>query len=398
MAIAGEAPSNEDMIQDLSQLIPALAAAKKSLSAPEPRTRDQRLQDLSRLADLWGSDATDAEVDALARESGLSQDLVKSWDLRATAEYLRRFVAANSVLKTSTEPSRVPRGVVVLLQPRFHGPRLFVERFAPAYLAGNPVLVKMSSKTPSASQWADRWLRAAGIPEEAANVVAGPSSSYSGILVQHPAIAAVSGVGRREVMLNLYREVAGQGRAFQGFTGGRATMLVLDVWDAPTWKSHLTEALRDGRGQRPYDILRIFVLEKDENVQRTAVEEALREFPDAQLRDHLTQCSEDHQAEALGPVVLFSTIKYPFDLAKWINNAPTGFAAALFGPEDRLRKIAPRLEVGLVTAHRGFDPAENLLFGMKESVLGDVDLSPNGSFFSQGRQWLGLAPAMDSPD
>lgn len=377
------------MVQDLASLIPALQAAKKSLQAVEPLTRAQRLEGLARLADVWGGDVAAAELAALAAESGLSEALVRDWDFAGAAAYLRAFVAgAGAGAAADPGVTYAPRGVISLLQPRFHGPRLFVERFAPAYLAGDPVLVKMSSKTPTAGALAERWLRAAGIAEEHAVVVAGASAGYAGLLVQHPAVSAVSAVGRRETLLRLYRECAELGRAFQGFAGGRATMFVMELQDADGWEKLLGRALRDGGGQRPYDNLRVFVLEKDEKAQLASLEAALPRFEGtgARISGHLTQCSEDHQAEALGPVILFSSIKYPFDLAKWVNNAATGFAVQLFGPVERLEKIAPKLEAGAILANADFDPAGPLLFGVKESVLGDTRLEATGGFFAQ-RTW-----------
>ncbi|MBX3018323.1 MAG: aldehyde dehydrogenase family protein [Bdellovibrionaceae bacterium] len=385
------------MVQDLGQLIPALQAAKKSLQAIEPLTREQRLDNLAKLAEAWGREFESATAAQLAQESGLSETLVRAWDFAGAKAYLRSWlqgeIAASQSAVTEGAVARVqhqPRGVISLLQPRFHGPRLFIERFAPAYLAGNPVLVKMSSKTPTAAVLVDRWLREAGIPEEHAVVVGGQSADYANLLVKHPAVSAVSAVGRRETLLAIYKDCAELGRAFQGFAGGRATMFVMDVQDADAWGKLLGSSLEDGKGQRPYDNLRVFVLEKDEKTQLANLETAMSRFPQARLSGHLTQCSEDHQAEALGPVILFSSIKYPFDLAKWVNNASTGFAVQMFGPLERLEKIAPKLDVGAILANRDFDPAESVLFGTKESVIGDTQLSSTGSFFSQRTQRRGL--------
>lgn len=380
------------MIQDLAQLIPALQAAKKSLQALEPLTRELRLANLTKLAEVWGTGDAAHNLATLAQESGLSEKLVKDWDFAGAANFLKNFVSQHSATKhaESKNSQYNARGVISLLQPRFHGPRIFIERFAPAYLAGNPVLIKMSSKTPTAAVLTETWLRAAGISEEHAVVIGGNSADYANLMVKHPAVSAVSAVGRRETLLSIYKDCADLGRAFQGFAGGRATMFVMENQDAEGWAKLLATPLKDGGGQRPYDNLRVFVLEKDEKTQLASLEAAMPQFPGARVSGHLTQCSEDHQAEALGPVILFSSIKYPFDLAKWVNNASTGFAVQMFGPPERLEKIAPKLDVGLILANQEFDPTESILFGTKESVIGDTQLSPDGSFFSQRTLIRGL--------
>jgi len=153
------------------------------------------------------------------------------------------------------------------------------------------------------------------------------------------------------------------------------------------WISLLSFALREGRGQRPYDNLRVFILEKDEAVQQAALAQAVQRFQDvnANLSTHLTQCSEDHQAEALGTTVLLLSIKYPFDIAKWVNNASTGFAVRINGSPERIEKLVGKLDVGLILGNQDFDPRQPLLFGCKESVVGAVDLNPWGAFLSQRR-------------
>lgn len=372
------------MIQDLASLIPALTAAKKSLAAPNIASVEERLSLLEKLSQVWGT-ATPTELQALADESLLSVDLVRAWDFVGAQEYLAAFVQQSRSFGLTD--SRFPRGVISLLQPRWNGLRLLVERLAPALLAGNSVLVKMSSHTPTASRLVEQWCRAAGFSEEQVVVVGGPSSEYAQFLIRHPALSAVSAVGRREVLLQLYSQCGELGRPFQGWCGGRSSMLVLEPQDAAGWTRLLKTAVQDGRGQRPYDNMRVFVLEKDEQQQLDALKKSVADFamPELRLSTHLTQCSEDHQREALGPVILFSTIKYPFDLAKWVNNSGSGFAVQLYGPVDRLEKLISKLDVGLILLNQEFDPAQSLLFGVRESNMGSISLSPSGEFFSQAR-------------
>lgn len=374
---------DRDMVRDLTSLIPALQAAKKSLFATEPLGVAARLALLSRLADVWGQ-ASEDELRALSSESNLGLELVRRWDFFGAQTWLRSFVQNAGAPPVNT----FARGVISLLQPRWNGPRLLVERLAPAFVAGNSLIVKMSSHTPMATQLIDRWLRVAGIPEDLVVCIQGPSAEYSEFLIRHPAISAVSVIGRRETTLRLFQAAAVTGRGFQSWCGGRASLLQLEPLDTAGWSALLGEALREGRGQRPYDNLRVFVLEKDEATQQAALMETIAGFTDvgARLSTHLTQCSEDHQSEALGPVVLFLSIKYPFDLAKWVNNASTGFAVRINGSRERIEKLVPKLDVGLVLGDRDFDPGQSVLFGCKESIVGDVDLDPWGSFYSQRRQ------------
>lgn len=412
------------MIQNLSELIPALQAAKKWHLQPEPPGRAQRLAWLQKLENAWGRvDTTDLEL--LSTEMGLSPFLIQAWDLEGGKSWLSSFVKGQASRPQSLES--VPRGVLSLLQPRVHGLRLLIERLAPALLAGNSVFIKMSGRSPRASQVIDTWLREAGVPTDVAQVVLGQSSEYSSFLISHPAIQGVSFVGRPETAEDIQKESSSLKRVFQGWTGGRSNLLELGSRSAMEWKGLLQSSLIESRGQRPYDLLRVFVLEKEEASQLTVLEEVFKNWPwlktsvseaeayrecldrmqaeegrlviggDIEITDnqgrirpalvaHLAQCSEEQQVQRPFPILLFSGVKYAFDAAKWVNNAAQGFALRINGESERVQKLVPKFEVGAILENGDFRPAQSLLFGVKESAVGNADLDPEGSFFSQKRR------------
>lgn len=375
---------------ELSEFITSLAVMKKNLQQPETSDFVQRWQWLKQLSEVWGQ-IEDAELSALAAESGLHSELVQSWDLRGGREFLANWLEQHRSPASLDKVELFPRGVIALLQPRYHGLRVLLERLAPALVAGNSVLIKMSSHNPTATQVLARWFAAAKIGMPDVYLMTSDRHQLGPYLLGHPAIAAVSAVGQRETMMQIHSQVVSSGKSFQGWCGGRATAAVLALLTADQWYDLLREPLLMGRGQRCYDLLRFFVLERHEQEQRRAVELAISRLrdegaADSTLRFEGSQCSEDHLREAMGPVVLMSVVKYPFEIAKWINSAETGFAARLIGDREISCKIASKIEVGAVFIERSFDPKESILFGVKGSILGQVDSKPEGSFFSQQRK------------
>ena len=105
---------------------------------------------------------------------------------------------------------RQPLGVVAGITP-FNFPAMVpMWMFPVALAAGNCFILKPSERDPSASLLLAKWLKEAGLPDGAFNVVQGDKAIVDAILA-HPDIQAVSFVGSTPVAEHIYAEGARHG-------------------------------------------------------------------------------------------------------------------------------------------------------------------------------------------
>ncbi|WP_433825256.1 aldehyde dehydrogenase family protein [Actinoplanes sp. CA-015351] len=122
---------------------------------------------------------------------------------------------------------REPLGVVLAITP-WNDPLITPARkLAPALAAGNAVVLKPASETPTSGLHLARALHDAGVPAGVINVVTGRTAEISGALLDDPRIAAVSFTGGNEVGEALRVRLAERGVRFQSELGGKNASVVL---------------------------------------------------------------------------------------------------------------------------------------------------------------------------
>ncbi|MFF5078157.1 aldehyde dehydrogenase family protein [Actinoplanes sp. NPDC000266] len=128
---------------------------------------------------------------------------------------------------TRTSWQREPIGVVLAITP-WNDPLITPARkLAPALAAGNAVVIKPASETPSSTLYLARALHDAGLPAGVLSVVTGRTSEISGALLDDPRVAAVTFTGSNEVGEGIRARVAGRNVRFQGELGGKNATVVL---------------------------------------------------------------------------------------------------------------------------------------------------------------------------
>ena len=121
---------------------------------------------------------------------------------------------------------RQPLGVVAAITP-FNFPVMVPMWILPiALAAGNAVILKPSSHTPSATQLQAELWKEAGLPDGILSVVYGGREAVTAI-VEHPDIKAIQFVGSTPVGRYVYEEGTKRGKRVGAFTSAKNAMVVL---------------------------------------------------------------------------------------------------------------------------------------------------------------------------
>lgn len=296
-----------------------------------------------------------------------------------------------------------PVGVVVLISPQVFPLRATLERWIPSYLAGNATLVKVSSKTPKAAQDLQQLFKQAGIPEDSTIVIQDSREILGDLLLSHPGIRALSFVGSHKVGEEMVPRIS-VGKKYQMWLGGYTTNLITDSDGLRLALIDLRHQLDEGLWNTPLYPQRWIVIDAIEKETEVALEEIFgsrsvsadtQTFFDQAVSEegkqrkgwihHLPLCSLVHQSEVRLPTVTLNSVKYPFDMQKWVNHSSTGYAVQLWGDLGKNQKLVGKFEVGAVTLNTSVNHKDSILIGAKQSILGVTDLKSDGLFFSEHR-------------
>ena len=127
-----------------------------------------------------------------------------------------------------TYTRREPVGVIGLITP-WNDPLLTTARkLAPALISGNTAVIKPARDTPLAIHHLARVFSEAGLPAGVINTVVGSASTIGEVLLEHPAIRAISFTGSTSVGKELVRRAGERsGLRMQAEMGGKNASLVL---------------------------------------------------------------------------------------------------------------------------------------------------------------------------
>jgi RHH-type proline utilization regulon transcriptional repressor/proline dehydrogenase/delta 1-pyrroline-5-carboxylate dehydrogenase len=129
----------------------------------------------------------------------------------------------------SNELRLLPRGPWVCISPWNFPLAIFTGQVAAALATGNTVLAKPAEQTPAIALEAVRLLHAAGVPQDALQLLHGPGETVGAALVAHPRIAGVVFTGSTQVAKIINRTLAAKEGAIVPLiaeTGGINAMVV----------------------------------------------------------------------------------------------------------------------------------------------------------------------------
>jgi RHH-type proline utilization regulon transcriptional repressor/proline dehydrogenase/delta 1-pyrroline-5-carboxylate dehydrogenase len=203
----------------------------------------------------------------IMREAGKSMPNAIG-EVREAIDFLRYYAVKGRALL----PGHRPLGPVAAISPWNFPLAIFTGQVAAALMAGNPVLAKPAEETPLIAAEAVRILHAAGVPEDALQLVAG-DGRIGAALVGAPEVAAVMFTGSTEVarliQRTLARRLSPEGRPIPlvAETGGQNAMIVDSSALTEQVVADVIASAFDSAGQR-CSALRVLCLQ-DEAADRT---------------------------------------------------------------------------------------------------------------------------------
>ncbi|HXE50387.1 MAG TPA: L-glutamate gamma-semialdehyde dehydrogenase [Ramlibacter sp.] len=174
----------------------------------------------------------------------LVKEAFKTWgdcvsEVREAVDFLRYYASeAERVMQPialagptgeNNELRLAPRGAWVCISPWNFPLSIFTGQVAAALATGNTVLAKPAEQTPAIALEAVRLLHAAGVPQEALQLLHGPGETVGAALVASPRIAGVVFTGSTQVARIIQRALAAKDGAIVPLiaeTGGINAMVV----------------------------------------------------------------------------------------------------------------------------------------------------------------------------
>ncbi len=156
---------------------------------------------------------------------------------------------------------RQPLGVVAVITPWNFPVAIPCWKIAPALVAGNTVVFKPATLTPSTASMVVEIFREAGLPAGCLNMVLGRGGDIGRRIFQHRAVRAVSFTGSNEVGSGLYAQAAERMIKVQCEMGGKNPLVVLEDADLELAAAAAIQGAFGSTGQRCTATSRVVVME-----------------------------------------------------------------------------------------------------------------------------------------
>jgi glyceraldehyde-3-phosphate dehydrogenase (NADP+) len=226
---------------------------------------------------------------------------------------------------------RVPIGVIAAISP-FNFPfNLVAHKLAPAFAAGNAVILKPASSTPLSGLKLGQLLLEAGLPKKALNIVTGPGAEIGEMLVTDPRIRMITFTGSAEVGEGIAKR-AGLKKLTMELGSNSAVIVMKDA--------NLKEAVKKIRiggytlaGQVCISVQRVFV---QKEIKEKFLEMLLEEVKSIKVGDPLDEDTD------MGPLIdEAAAIK----ACEWIEEAKAMKARVLLQGERKGALLYPSILV-----------------------------------------------------
>lgn len=422
---------------DLMGVVLAVQSANRAFSDWKSSSLDERSLLVEKIADVLRRKRLE-----YARAEALDQGLPLSFVLRdgvdASIAYIAEKLTEVRAHVVSDEYRFSAVGPVAIVASWNLSLRVILDRLIPALLAGNTVVVKVSSWSPVSAQILTEILTEVQAPAGVVNILLSRDPVVKKTLVSHPGIRAVALTGRIETVSQVMGTV--QQASLQNFkkiqlsSGAKNSAVVLHEPPEEVFRE-IMESFLIGQGQLHWNSARLFFLEKSEQHWQDRIQSYLSDLrPADSIEDDspwtpclkpesfatfgelkkiasddkakllespyalsesqkkrylvpvftkdMSRCSTLQQDQVHAPVYILSAVKYPFDVAKYSNVSYFGSAAHLWGDPEKLRKVADSLDVGLVSWNRSSASVLGPASAVKQSGYGLQDFRIFGDFFS----------------
>lgn len=420
------------------EIVKAIQSAQKGFAEWKKSSFTDRIQLLQAFAAVLEAHQDEyAKLEAL--DQGLPFKFVKQYSIQSAIKTLNNVIQELYAYKPTENKVYSPMGVIAIICTWNLSLRVISERLFAALGAGNTVIVKVSSDSPVTAVILQKLIRQCKAPEGLIQVVTSNQAEVKNLLVTHPGIKAVSFVGQLQTAAEILKQTSAQSLAqfkkIQISSGSKNTAVALTEPNDEIFKL-VTESFMIGQGQLGWNSSRLFILEKHEEAWKQKLQDYLGHlkpcesiddetslwtpcikkesfetfaelnslaradqarllqagYPLNESQKHcylpvtftqdMSNCSTLQQDQVLAPLFILSTVKYPFDVAKYSNVSYFGLAAHLYGVESKLDKVAESLEVGLVCKNKWSVQVDGPTPGIKQSAFGIQDYRVFGDFFA----------------
>ena len=392
--IAGQFSDGPATMMDFVQGIQAAHQAEKKWAKLPVEKRQAAL--LSAVESLIEAELLEADL----RVSSLSKEFV----LKSLEPRLKEQLSA---LLSQPKPLAQPLGLTVLIGNAVEPLYSWLLPAVGALLAGNPVILRPSSRAYQSALVFAKAAVDAGLDAGLFQVLVESGYEVAEMMLAHPGVKATLASGRSETMLSLYRR-ANPDRRRNYWCGGQSTAVVVTKdADLEAAADAVLENIVGYGGQVGSKVSRILVsqvCQKDfldlvvqatKQAQLAEVQYSYDDF-DRVLSDvtanegrivygqptgaqggvcpvvvrDLAYCAGLMQQEFVGPILSVTDFKYNHEAISWVNNSPFGARAAWFAADvEKAQKITAGLEVGQVGFNQ-IPAAVSPIVGEKQSGYG----------------------------
>lgn len=285
-----------------------------------------------------------------------------------------------------------------------------------------PIIVKASTQSAISSLIWIEIIEPLELPNSFIQFVQGSGPQVGNFLVQHPGLVNISFSGSFNVAKTIFKNFDPIDKKYQMFLGGKNSMVVLSDFDFKNNMNKIVKPLVNFSGKYHLSFPRIYLTEGIEKEFKKSIQGALSEVmpltsidqefgflplnelekekmekeikllssegannlfqaPYFHFFSELPNCSEWHHQSSDLPIFNLTSVKYQYEIQKWINNTPFGHSLAVFGTEEKAMKFAKKIEVENIWLDSK-PIANDFLKGIKASGFGDLDLNLPSSFFS----------------
>lgn len=414
-------------------LIPAIIASKKAMTALRDTTLDVRRQWIEKMLTYVVSNLDEIAFRE-ALEQGLPFSFMRDEVLSETIKEIKSLVADMQL----AHPLQMPSGVVAIILPWTLSFKFGLEKLTRALAAGNAVLLKISPLSPITGDFLFKAIEFAGIPESYVQIFQG-DKTVAQFIGSHPAVTAVTANGSQSSLEDLSKEGLRTYKKMQLSGGVKNSAFVLSDFDLAANFDQVMRSFMLGQGQLCFNTTKLFILEKQVDlfkslaqdyftkltpsqgpkdnslwtpmVNAQAVDRSLQRikagagergklflggekissqgfFLNPAVMLDLTNCSELQQDDLQAPLLLVGAVKYQHEMAKWANNTYLAHSAVIWGSREKAQKVAQQIDAELIQLNEWKIPSEPV-FGFKNSSYGNGDSLWRGSFYSQVKKLTG---------
>lgn len=339
-----------------------------------------------------------------------------SRDYYETAWAVQAIATIERTVKAMTAPSEAsPRRAsglhAVVLSVHTPLPSLF-ETLSASLAAGNSILVRAWPAQAALLEKLQSLLVGTGFSPGSLQFVADGENETLSLFLGHPGVRLVSVLGTDDASEKALAQVPWMEKKWQIFRSGKTSAIVLADADLDMAADGIIRAALEGQGTLSWNVSRVIVVDsieaefkavlknklasissqltdssqkKKNAILQSLTSEQARELHEGSpltVLENVSNCSEYHQLELQSPLLFLIPIKYAFDAAKWVNNLPNALCLQMWGSDEKIDKLLPKLETSQVFRRTWVGALEVWNQGIKSGFAGTPDPRWDGGFYS----------------